>query len=102
MFGEKQTLIATESGHYAIPLSITKEQDAVQQQISLIINTSESIQKNDLIVPFKIALKLYRQFCHCSAEKFTKLIKASNLWKEDETSDIVKEVKNVTENCDIM
>ena len=101
MFGEKQTLIATESGHYAIPLSITKEQDAVQQQISLIINTSESIQKNDLIVPFKIALKLHRQFCHCSAEKLTKLIKASNLWKEDETSDIVKEVKNVTENCDI-
>jgi transposase InsO family protein len=30
-----------------------------------------------------------------------KLIKASNLWEEDETSDIVKEVKNVTENCDI-
>ena len=40
MFGEEQALIATESGHYAIPLPITKEQSAVQQQISLIMNTS--------------------------------------------------------------
>ena len=101
MFGEKQTLIATESGHYAIPLSITKERDAKEQQIALITNASEKVEKNDLIVPYKIADKLHRQFCHCSAGKLIKLIKDSNRWPDDETSDIIREVKNVTENCNI-
>ena len=101
MFGEQQTLIATESGHYAIPLSITKEKRAVQEQISLIMNTSQKVPSNDLIVPFKIALKLHRQFCHCSAERLIKLIKASNMWSDDEATDIIREVKRVTENCDV-
>ena len=65
------------------------------------MNTSQAVPKNDLIVPFKIALKLHRQFCHCSAERLIKLIKTSNMWSDDETTDIIREVKKVTENCDI-
>ena len=101
MFGVEQTLIATESGHYAIPLSIAKQRNAEEQQIALVVNTTKKIDKNDLIVPFKIATKLHRQFCHCSANKLVKLIKESNLWPTDEMSDIIREVKNVTENCNI-
>ena len=101
MFGEQQTLIETESGHYAIPLSVTKENNAVSEQISVLVSTSQKISDDESIVPFKIAIKLHRQFCHCSAEKLIKLIKASNNWNEDETADIIREVEEVTENCDV-
>ena len=83
MFELEQTLIATESGHFAIPLSIAKQRNAEEQQIALVLNTAKKIDKNDLIVPFKIATKLHRQFCHCSANKLVKLIKESNLWPTD-------------------
>ena len=101
MFGEKQTLIATESGHYAIPLSITQERDAEEEQITLIVSASEKVDNDDLIVPYKLAAKLHRQFCHCSANKLIKLIKDSKRWPEDETSDIIREVRNITDSCNI-
>ena len=101
MFGNQQTLIATESGHYAIPLSVAKENSAVSEQISVLVSTSQKVSDEDSIAPFKIAIKLHRQFCHCSAEKLIKLIKTSNNWNDDETADIIREVEEVTENCDI-
>lgn len=98
MFGQKQTLIPTESGHYAIPLSITTDERLVDKQIVLINSSMKSDSKP---TPYKIALKLHRQFCHCRAEKLIKLIRASSVWDEDEVEDIVKELRIISANCDI-
>ena len=98
MFGEKQTLIPTQSGHYAIPLSVAKDEKSIDQQIVLISN---SIYEEKGSTPYKIALKLHRQFCHCRAEKLVKLIKMSKLWTEEEEKVLAKEVKTISENCNI-
>ena len=97
MFGEKQTLIPTQSGHYAIPLSVAKDEKSIDQQIVLISNSYE--EKGS--TPYKIALKLHRQFCHCRAEKLVKLIKMSKLWREEKEKAFAKEVKTISENCNI-
>ena len=45
----------------------------------------------------KIVGKLHKQFCHCSADKLKRLIKASEMWKEG--VEILNAADKVTENC---
>ena len=72
MLGQKQNVIATSSGHYAIPLNENKQalEEVKKGKITKIIlhvNTPEL--KND---KKKIAKKLHSQFSHPQANKLIK------------------------------
>ena len=70
MFGEKQTLIKTTSGHYAIPVTNKRKiiEDAPQEEVQNIFSCmATSPSKNDII-------KLHRQFGHCKESRLLKLI----------------------------
>jgi len=98
MFGEQQTLIATESGHYAIPLTPAVDSMQIEEQITLINKT----QNNDVSFDArKSAEKLHRQFGHCSAERLTKLIQMSKLWKNENEKNLIAEVNRVSNQCNI-
>ena len=61
LFGKKQKLIKTTSGHYAIPLTNKRKiiEDAPQEEVQNIFSCmTTSPSKNDII-------KLHRQFGHC-------------------------------------
>ena len=61
LFGKKQKLIKTTSGHYAIPLTNKRKiiEDAPQEEVQNIFSyMTTSPSKNDII-------KLHRQFGHC-------------------------------------
>ena len=94
MFGTTVSLVATESGHYAIPLSITTDSHHKNEQIALI--TQSSSPSND---SKKIALKLHRQFCHCSADRLNRLIQQSRVWSGEQEKSIMKMVNDVSEKC---
>ena len=97
MFGEEQTLLKTSSGHYAIPITKSRqiiEQGEIDNEFCLF--TKNITTKDDRE---KIAWKLHKQFCHCSADKLKRLIKASEIWKED--VELLNAVDKVTENCQI-
>jgi hypothetical protein len=87
MFGEKITLIATASGHYAIPLNVARDDNQRQHQIALVTRIVSKILDDD---PKKVAEKLHRQFCHCSAERLIRLVQSSQLWKEGREQQIVQ------------
>ncbi len=97
MCGEEQTLMKRSSGHYAIP--ITKSRQIIEQGV--IDNEFCLLSKNITIKDDKekIVLKLHKQFCHCSSDRLKRLIKASEIWKED--IEILNAVDKVTENCQI-
>ena len=94
MFGEKQKLIKTTSGHYAIPLTNKRKisEDAPQEEVQNIFSCmTTSPSKNDII-------KLHRQFGHCKESRLLKLIESSKIWNDKEQ--VSKIVKDVSENCD--
>ena len=94
MLGEKQQLISTTSGHYALPIVVTRREDCINSQLILVNETFE-----DNPDYMKIALKLHRQFCHCSSERLKGLIKSSELWRKD--TQIMKAIDTVSKNCQI-
>ena len=98
MLGEVQKLIETSSGHYAIPITITKHdhKGSIKHQVALISKSPKASDSNDIK---KIAEKLHRQFCHCSAEKLIRLVKTSGLWKNDK--ELIKEIEEITKTCQI-
>ena len=97
MLGETHKLISTTSGHYAIPLTTNNDSsDQISQNhVTLICKYIDESLKN----PKKIADKLHRQFCHCSAKKLKQLIQTSELWKDDKS--LLDSVDEVSENCQI-
>ena len=97
MFGEKQTLIATESGHYAIPLNPGVDSMRMEEHITM-INTTHN---KSPFVATTAAQKLHRQFGHCSAERLTRLIKSSKLWNAENEKALIKEVERVSSVCEI-
>ena len=97
MFGEKQTLIATESGHYAIPLNTTMDHMKTNDQITLMSNTC----CGDAFDPKKAAEKLHRQFGHCSAGRLTKLVQMSKLWNAENEKRLTEEISSFTQGCNV-
>ena len=98
MFGEKQTLIATESGHYAIPLTPAVDSMQVDEQITLINKAHNNGNSFDTR---KSAEKLHRQFGHCSAERLVRLIRMSKLWNSENEKSLIVEVNRVSNECNI-
>ena len=97
MLGEIHDLVSTTSGHYAIPLSKanSKCNDNAQNQITLISKCIKETQDN----PKKIAAKLHRQFCHCSAEKLKLLVQNSKIWNDNKL--LLKEIDLISQNCQV-
>ena len=96
MLGETHSLVSTSSGHYAIPLTQLSNSNlqSKQNHISLICKNNENPENTK-----KIADKLHRQFCHCSAEKLKQLIRNSGIWKEN--GNLIKDIEEVSANCQI-
>ena len=96
MLGETHNLISTSSGHYAIPLTQSNNSDiqTTQNHVSLICKYDDI--SND---PKKIADKLHRQFCHCSANKLKQLIRNSEIWTNDNT--LLDAVDTISASCQI-
>ena len=91
-------LHTTSNGLYALPITSPKQLinnfDSDDSSNKIILRLVESISDRD------IALKLHRSFAHPSKEKLLKLITtAGKEWSENEN--LAKEIKEVTENCEI-
>jgi len=97
MFGEVQTLIATESGHYAIPLTAVHDDLRYDEQVILLAKSARNIPAN----PKAIAEKLHRQFCHCSDNRLIQLVQSSKLWDDHLQNEIIDNIKITTKNCNI-
>ena len=98
MFGEKQTLIATGSGHYAIPLTPTMDSMKTNDQITLMSNTGSG---DESFEPKKAAEKLHRQFGHCSAGRLTKLVQMSKLWNAENEKRLIEEISSFSQGCNV-
>ena len=93
MFGQRQPLVKTTSGHYAIPIikerSIAEgSKENVQQCLAMIASTIPS--KDEI-------LKLHCQFGHCDKSKLTKLVVSSKLWTD--TKGVHQLISDVSEHC---
>ena len=98
MFGEQQTLIATKSGHYAIPLTPAVDSMQTDEQITLL---NKVCKDENALDTRKAAEKLHRQFGHCSAERLTRLIQTSKLWNAENEKLLSGEVTRVSKECNI-
>ena len=87
VFGKKQKLILTSSGHYTIPISKGEEDKMVNSVMFL----------DDQQDKGKAATKLHKRFAHASAERLIKLIKECA--KVDD-ADLFKELKKIDEKCE--
>ena len=98
MLGENVTLVSTNSGHYAIPITNRHiEFGITDQNISFFTRTNiaEDIQNK----PKKVATKLHRQFCHCSALKLKELV--NNSVYSSRTQELNKEIDILDNSCNI-
>lgn len=95
MFGCKQRILLTASGHYAIPLSdaqkIMSEMSSDNVNITLHLESLEGDKK-------KIANKLHAQFSHPESRKLIQLVKKAGMHND---KDLLDEIVNVSENCKI-
>ena len=97
MFGEKQVVQITQSGHYAIPLNDSRNiLNDMNSRSNLKINLIAS--KTDLEDKKKVALKLHAQFGHPPRSKLIKLIERAGL-KHDKS--LVHEINEIDKNCQI-
>ena len=90
-FGNKQDLICTESGHYAIPL--TEALNTSSNEIHTILFTNKNSNNQDHST---IARKLHQQFAHPSAKRLIDLIKTSGC----DDNELFKAIQNVSQICD--
>ena len=94
--GEKVPLTLSGTGHYLLPLT-TKCAMTLEPKAKCRLNinlVSENVTKQEM------ALKLHRQFAHCSAERLIKLLKsAGDPWRNDH--DLFKEIEKLDDTCEI-
>ena len=93
LFGRKQKLCCTDSGHYYVPLAKTLPTNTKDPEI-LFMRNLESKTKSE---KYKIAQKLHKQFSHPSSEKMCSLVRNSGV-NDKQMLDILKEVPG---NCEI-
>ena len=99
MFGYEQPLLFTTSGHYSVPICMSRL-DVECEKINNVENISLIAVGNDEeFGKEKVVLKLHRQFCHCTPDKLKTLIRNSEIWKGDSSMDIL--VDKVSQQCRI-
>ena len=95
MFNQKQDVVLTKSGHYAVPLNLSRK-------ILLSVNSSENVKiclfasSDD---PFKTAKKLHAQFGHPPKSKLFKLMKRAGKDKDDKLMNAIAEISDSCSIC---
>ena len=93
LFGNKQNMICTESGHYAIPICRAKisKEDQLNEINTVLFNSQNSIvQSND-----SIARKLHHQFAHPSAKRLIDYLKTAG----SDDKELFNAIETVSERC---
>ena len=102
MPGQKQQVITTTSGHYAIPLGSNQQilKDSVESpdktRITLFSRNSDLMSDKK-----KVAHKLHSQFSHSTAEKLIKLVNSAGLSDDQKLEDQICEVSRHCEICKV-
>ena len=96
MFGERQKVVITNSGHYGIPLDRKNEvlNDAATNSANIILHLVD-VQVGD---KKRMARKLHSQFAHPSADRLIKLISAAGRGNDRQ---LIHEIKSLSESCEI-
>ena len=94
MFGEKQPIKLTSSGHYAVSLN-SNEKILKELETSKSVNITLHAEKMD---SFSIATKLHSQFSHPTRDKLFKLVERAGLGND---SELLNNIKLVSESCKI-
>ena len=96
MLWVKQDIIATTSGHYAVPLNKNKEIfDDISRNGSSIVLHADSLWSDKM----KIARKLHAQFSHPEKSKFMRLIKSAGLGNDAELIVCVNKISDTCQIC---
>ena len=95
MLGQKQEVIVTSSGHYAITLNNKVDilKDVTTKGASITLNVSK--YEND---KRKMALKLHCQFSHPRSNKLIELVNRAGRGSDRE---LIENIKNVSRMCQI-
>ena len=94
MFGLKQEVFITSSGHYSIPLNSNGK---ILKDISAGKNVHITLFTKNMD-KHKIALKLHAQFAHPTKDKLIELVKRAGYAEDDE---LIKNIVKVSDSCEI-
>ena len=95
IFNQNMKLCLTESGHYAVPLTIPGQ---LMQKVESNSKTNFTLKLLHCTNDHEKALKLHAQFAHPTSDKLLKLINsAGKEWANN--NNLKKEIKLVTEQC---
>ena len=97
MLGKKQTLVATSTGHYCIPLSRKFSAKERSGPPSTVLFTN-SLCLEDESNAKKIAKKLHEQFAHPSSKRLIKLVKDGGV-ENKALNQQIEEVEKTCETC---
>lgn len=93
LFGSKQDLICTSSGHYAIPINPYSQNTPSNECEVEVNNVLLSTPCSDV---FTTAKKLHHQFSHPSSRRLINLVKTSGV----EDDQLFKAIEKISERCD--
>ena len=102
MLGQKQQVIITTSGHYAIPLG--NNQQVLKDSIKSPDKTRITLPSRNIDLmndKKKVAYKLHSQFSHPTSEKLIKLVNSAGLSDDQELKDQICEVSRNCEICQV-
>ena len=92
MFGEKQNIKVTKSGHYAVPLNeSTRILADVEARSNVKISLFSSVEDKK-----KMAEKLHFQFGHPPKGKLIKLLERAGRGSDEE---LIRKIKEISKNC---
>lgn len=94
MFGEKQPVKLTSSGHYAVPLN---SNDVILREVEQSENVNVTLHTEDLDYKH-VARKLHSQFSHPSKKRLFKLVERAGLGNNQE---LLEEIKVISDSCQI-
>ena len=89
LFGKKQPLICTRSGHYAIPITSSSLNESSLEVNNVLLNITES----DVHTTAK---KLHKQFNHPSSKRMISLVKTAGI----EDKELFEAIEAVYQRCD--
>ena len=97
MFGEKQDVHVTQSGHYSIALNDSKNimrdiQCNKNVKVSLIVQSIKNMDKT------KIAKKLHAHFGHARPQKLSKLLERAGVEDDDE---LIEKIHEILDKCGV-
>ena len=95
MFGKPQSVIVTESGHYAIPLNRSEE---IMKEIKYGNAVKINLIAQSLGDKKHMAKKLHAQFGHPAVNKLRKVVDKAGLGDDKE---LVREISEVSKSCKV-